>query len=161
MTTATNNQLRKYNLLERYIFESNIEANIFSKNIKSVKKAIEEGEDVNSVDRFGRTPLVALCVSKTPDVNIAKLLLDNGADSNAHSAKKDTQCLTLAIINSQNIDLINLLIDHKANINPQEAITPIYNALDKGVNDADCLFSLIPNVILAFSYKIKNYSMRL
>ena len=43
--------------LEKLLNERSAKPNLFSKNIEDIKLAVEYGEDINSVNASGKTPL--------------------------------------------------------------------------------------------------------
>lgn len=60
---------------------------------EEVKKLLDDGADVNSVDEWGETPLMWAARGGWPEM--ALLLLERGADADAQNEEDDT-ALTLA-----------------------------------------------------------------
>lgn len=67
----------------RKVFEAAATPDIWSSKIKEVQAAIDAGEDVNTKDGEGFTPLYkALTSKKATGIKIGELLLAHGADPN-------------------------------------------------------------------------------
>lgn len=84
-------------------------------DVAQVAKILQEGADVNQLDKFNHTPL------HYANVDTAKLLLDADADVNARQTDRpsgDYGCTPLHYAaEDNNIELIKLLIAHGANVN--------------------------------------------
>ena len=93
---------------------------------------VKYGAEVNSIDKFGRTPLhsaVNAC-----KIKITKLLLNNGAYVNAQDETKNTP---LHYASTQSVGICDLLLKHGADPNIKNIFyeTPIFRAVH-GVNHA-------------------------
>lgn len=93
-------------------------------NVEGVKKYMARGESVNTVDRWGWTPLMWTAYYNYYEV--AKCLLENGANVNARaqysygSIEKDSTALIIASYYG-NDGLVRLLLSHGADKSIQNA----------------------------------------
>lgn len=134
--------------------------NIFSKDIDSIKAAIKSGTDINSVDRYGRTPLQVACASKVIDFNLIKYLLDNCANPNIKD-KKGNSYVAVFIKNKQ-LDLLDIFL--KYNVLPRNSgdnedprVRPlIASAILNGITDKSTLLSLIDDEVVTARSAIRN-----
>ncbi|MBP7854490.1 ankyrin repeat domain-containing protein [Candidatus Babeliales bacterium] len=90
-------------------------AAVYSKNIKEVQKAIDEGADVKALDNRQYTPLH--WAAKNNALDIAALLIKSGADVNALDNRQYTPLHFAVSANA--LDVAKLLIDNEANVNAQ------------------------------------------
>lgn len=101
--------------------------------IDEVKKVLSGGYDVNTKDRWGRTPLhvAAYTMGSAP---IVTLLANQGADVNTPSTmhKSITPLHVAAICGNANV--VAILLSRGANVNPIDAhgLTPLHNASAEG-----------------------------
>lgn len=89
--------------------------NLFSKNIPDIKAALDAGENVNTLNGQGRTPLLVALANGNSDA--AQFLLDNGANPNAVT-RNGTTALGLALTKTD-LDrpaIIKKLVDKGANV---------------------------------------------
>jgi hypothetical protein len=154
---------KRVRILERLIFEDETtsrskkpKANIFSKKIEEVKAAIEAGIDVNSVDRFGRTPLQIACSNH--DSGIITLLLENGANPNV-ADKKGAPYLALFALEG-NKELLNLLLEYGTSLKDSEYKNKpvLFYAIDGGIKD-NLLLSLVDNDFVAGRSAKSNFTV--
>ena len=125
---------------------------IASNNIQEVKRLVESGVDVNSVDEFGFSVLVnALAEQNLPVVD---LLIENGGEV-FHNAKRcqsrvsegaqtlDSQLL--AAITEQDVDQVRLLLKQGARVNACDnfGFSMLVNAL--AVTDNEMINFLVSN----------------
>lgn len=80
---------------------------IKNNDVAEVRKAIENGVDVNGKYKYGRTALMMAIKNKSSD--IAMLLIENGANVNAKDATGGTALMTAAFYNC--LEIAKLLID--------------------------------------------------
>lgn len=86
-------------------------------NIKQVMRLINQGVDVNRVEKaLNRTPLMIAAFSGDANVEMLGLLIQNGADVNAQRYKKLETPLYYAVT-AGDIDKIRFLLDAGADIN--------------------------------------------
>ena len=120
-------------------------------NTSSIKELIARGENVNSEDKHGWTPLhyaaspsvtllhvhdsSAMIGISNGSVDVAKILIEAGAKIDAQNSKKST-ALHLAIKNHFT-DLVNYLVTKGARLNIRDdaGMTPIYYAAGRGYVD--------------------------
>ena len=146
--------------IERYLYGMNearaAKANIFSKSIDDIKLAIDSGVDINSKDRYNRTPLQAALASKEVNLDIVKLLLDNGADPNV-SNKKGVPYLTV-YAKEGNREMLELLVEHGVSLKDSEyGDIPVFLwAMYNGIRD-EFLLSLIDNGVVHGRHPIVNF----
>lgn len=81
--------------------------------IRGVKKAIDRGADVKTLNKYGYTYLME---SKSPEVS--QILINNGVDVNYQDRYFNT-ALSLAV-GKNNMSLIKCLVDNGANINVKD-----------------------------------------
>ena len=86
-----------------------------SKSIEAVTTFLEAGINVNSVDEFGKTPLMSAC-SKEDNGEIVQLLLENGADANSVDSKGRTP-LMFACWTLYGSGKVKLLLENGADAN--------------------------------------------
>ena len=98
---------------------------------------IENGADVNFVDRNGNTPLHR---STWTSVSLTGLLIDHGADVNAENSFGDTP-LHIAAGRVDSEQLIELLIENNANVNARNHLgfTPLHHAVTIGLTNTRLL----------------------
>lgn len=92
-----------------------IRPNLFSKNVPDIKAALDAGENVNTLNGQGRTPLLVALSNGNSDA--AQFLLDNGANPNAVT-RNGTTALGLALTKAD-LDrpaIIKKLVDKGANV---------------------------------------------
>lgn len=84
---------------------------------------IQAGADVNAQDFCAMTPLLSALVTKTPNIDIIKLLIDKGADINFQWPSISSSGLTalMAAARAGYKDVMILLINLGADINIQDA----------------------------------------
>lgn len=152
--------------IERCLYSMNearaAKANIFSKNIDDVKLAIDSGVDINSTDRYGRTPLQAACAQKEINVELIEYLLDNGANPNI-TDKKGVPYLTVFAKGCKtglalNRKLLELFIEHGVSLKDGEYgdIPVLLWAMWNGIRDK-LLLSLIDNGVVNGRSPIVNF----
>ena len=129
------------------------------KDISNIKKALDNGADVNAKNQYGETPLISGIPSgygsmHEIDKEVVILLLKRGAYINAKNKYGDTalhkashlvkieSCnksneMTTEEIKESRLGMITLLLDNNANIDAQdkEGNTPIYLATYSGADD--------------------------
>lgn len=157
------NLYERVNRLESLIFEDeeivshgrvrSPKPNLFSKKIEEIKLAIERGDDLNSTDRYNRTPLQAACAQKEINVELIGYLLDNGADPNI-TDKKGVPYLTVFAKGcktdlSLNRKLLELFIEHGVSLKDGEYgdIPVLLWAMYNGIKDG-FLLSLIDDSVI-------------
>lgn len=89
--------------------------NLFSKNIPDIKAALDAGENINTLNGQGRTPLLVALANGNSDA--AQFLLDNGANTNAVT-RNGTTALGFALTKTD-LDrpaIIKKLIDKGADV---------------------------------------------
>ena len=122
----------------------------FRGSIEEIKSLIEIGEDINSIDEHGHTPL-HLVINHVPwskGKSIAKFLIENGADVNA-TGQNSVSPLQMALnhgviselmasLDKDNLEVIQMLIDASANVNHQDEFdnTPLHVACKQGYMQA-------------------------
>ncbi|MEC9330965.1 MAG: ankyrin repeat domain-containing protein [Verrucomicrobiota bacterium] len=97
-----------------------------------VKKAIDEGADVNAKVGGGKTPLHGAASNGFKE--IAELLITNGADVNAKDDYSERTPLFDAINWKGHTEIANLLINKGANVNAKDEMqqTPLYKSIRFG-----------------------------
>jgi len=84
-------------------------------DIAKVKKALENGEDVNSQDIAGQTAL--MYASETGRIEIVKYLVQKGANVNAYSGRFGRGTALIYSASTGRLNVMNYLLDNGANIN--------------------------------------------
>ncbi|KAJ5183363.1 ankyrin [Penicillium capsulatum] len=90
---------------------------VMTGNKEIVQMLLDSGHDVNSLDRFGHTPLKD--AAKHGDRELVQMLLDYGADI-AMAEKSPTGVTPLHVAThreTESHELLSLLLDHGANVN--------------------------------------------
>lgn len=105
-----------------------------SGDVNRVRKALDEGTDINALDEHGQTALMNAVYWGNND--IAKLLIERGAELN-HTAKFRLTALYLAVIGKRT-ELVQALVDAGADTTLQGSAgdfdrTPLEYAQQKGV----------------------------
>ena len=119
-------------------------------SLEEIKSLIENGEDVNSIDEYGFTPL-HLVINHVPWIegkSIAKFLIETGADVN-ETGQNGVSPLQMALnhgaisqlmasLDSDNLEVIQMLIDAGANVNHKDKFdnTPLHVACKQGYMQA-------------------------
>ena len=85
-------------------------------DLAKVKSFIEEGTDVNAMDKLGRTPLSSAILADNND--IAKFLIAKGADINAKDQDGKTPLFEVA--RKGNRDIVEILIAKGTDVNAKE-----------------------------------------
>jgi uncharacterized protein len=100
-------------------------------NLLEVREVIEDGADVNSVNRLGVTPLMVACQWNQPE--IARFLLDLGAALEPVERSCGRNALMYACL-SGNVRLIKLLLEKGAGIDSTDHMgrTPLMMASSVG-----------------------------
>ena len=88
---------------------------IVNNNIKSVKKYIDYGYDLNIEGEYGNTPLIF--ATSNNKIEIVKLLLNSGANIDKQNNDDDTALILAAFYNK--IEFVKLLLDDGADIDKQ------------------------------------------
>lgn len=99
-------------------------------NLKQVEKLLDDGADVNTLDKYGKTSLMLASISGK--VEVVQLLLESGADPNIQ-AKNGGTALIMASFNNRK-EIVELLIEHEADVNlaDRSGKTALELALKKG-----------------------------
>jgi len=84
-------------------------------NSRLVAEIIKKGEDVNTKDAKGRTPLIRAAMLSS--FSIAKLLVDNGAKVDEQDMHGKTALMYACLYPHLNINVVTLLLQKKANAN--------------------------------------------
>lgn len=102
-------------------------------DVETIKKLLNNGEDINVCTVYQNTPL-HLAVVKG-HVDVTKLLLKNGADVNARNIFQNTP-LHLATLNNR-AEIVKILLEYGADINSKniEDDIPLYLAIRDGCVD--------------------------
>lgn len=82
-----------------------------SGNYQEVCLLLDDGEDINSLDRYGQTALMN--AAYRGDTQLVKLLVERGAKLDI-TAKYNLTALMLAVINDHN-DIVRILVNAGAN----------------------------------------------
>jgi uncharacterized protein len=85
-------------------------------DLTALKQAIEDGNDINELDRDGRTPLFQAIING--DNTTTTELIKHGADVNAHDKNLETPLHFAA--RDYKIDLAEILLSHGANVDAQD-----------------------------------------
>ncbi|KAJ8335791.1 hypothetical protein SKAU_G00391330 [Synaphobranchus kaupii] len=85
-------------------------------NVEHVGMLLQDGVDVNAVNRFGRTPLQVMMMGNTA---VARLLLENGANPNVSDHSTGTTPLHDAAREGF-LDTVKLLIQFQADISVKD-----------------------------------------
>lgn len=118
----------------------------FRGSLEEIKSLIEIGEDINSIDEHGHTPL-HLVINHVPwskGKSITKFLIENGADVNA-TDQNGVSPLQMALnhgviselmasLDKDNLEVIQMLIEAGANVNHKDECdnTPLHVACKQG-----------------------------
>ena len=108
-----------------------------SGNVEKIETALKSGEDVNSPDNWGRTPLiVALQQRQAP---VVEMLIDRGASVATTDAWGRTPLLVATQL--KNTAAIRLLLEKKSDVNAanKNDITPLIAAAQTGNQEAATL----------------------
>jgi len=100
-------------------------------HIVTVKKAIEENTDVNSLDTEKRTAIMLAAFNGY--INIVEMLIENGADVNKSDLNGRTALMFAA--SGDNPETVKILIENKAKVNAvdkAENFTPLMYAAAEG-----------------------------
>ena len=112
----------------------------FSGNLREVKKALEQGADVNASTWRWKPPYIGMSCSVgitglhaaalKGNADLADMLLNYGADVNDEDSKGRTP-LHFAVEDDENTRIVKLLLRHGANINARDKnkCTPLHNAV--------------------------------
>lgn len=102
-------------------------------NLKYLKQALNDGADIDSVDKGGNTALHL--ASKKGYINTVRLLIRAGADANLK--RKDGKTALILAISGKHDDVAMLLIEKGANVNIQDdyGITAIMFASYHGMSE--------------------------
>ncbi|MBC8033240.1 MAG: ankyrin repeat domain-containing protein [Chitinophagaceae bacterium] len=119
-------------------------------NVKIAELLLQYKADIHVVDADGRTPLISACFNNSYDV--ASLLLKAGADVNRKDGVKRTAIM--GAIKSGSPKLIKLLLAADADVNAvsQYGESPLFFALDAGIEYLEVTYLLVKN-----GAKITNY----
>ena len=80
-------------------------------NIERVQALLDEGADINSLDKYGQTALMNAAVHG--DLELVQMLVKHGAELN-HTAKYRLTALMLAVINNHRA-VVSVLLEAGAN----------------------------------------------
>ncbi len=80
-------------------------------NIERVQALLNEGTDINSLDKYGQTALMN--AATRGDINLVQVLVKHGAELN-HTAKYKLTALMLAVINHHKA-VVSVLLEAGAN----------------------------------------------
>jgi ankyrin repeat protein len=127
---------------------------IYRSDIKAIKKAIEDGVNLNFADDFGNTPLLAAISKK--DMDIVKLLLKSGADSNFQGFIPPI----LGAIIVGDINIMNTLIEAGADPNVEYVdFSPVaYSVTFGNYEIARLLFDYSPNMALTGAIAVGDHN---
>ena len=130
--------------------------NLFSRKFDEVKAAVDAGQDVNSTDDKGRTPLGWACTERQGNSGpIIRYLLEHGANPNGTVNRMP---YIFALLRANNIDGAKALIEADSDVidNVYSRFSPLMQAIELGINDVELLKMLIPEKISASDiYEIK------
>ena len=114
--------------------EARLVAAIEANNTSTVQSLLTKGVDVNGEAPNGRTPLMATFANKTPNLDIAELLIRRGAKVNVRDGEDGSTPLMLAAEKSGTFgdaDGVNFLLKHGADINVSDNLDR--NALARAI----------------------------
>lgn len=114
---------------------------IYHRNIEMAKLLIENGLDVNLIDKLGEMALPKACFDM--NIDMVRLLIENGADVKAREVNGSTAILVAA---DRSIEIVKLLLENGAEINVREeelGQTPLRQAVF--VNNVDMVRFLLDN----------------
>lgn len=119
----------------------NLNDSVLKKDVNAVKAALAAGEDINTTDRGGRTPLMNAVIDTL--VEIAEILLKAGANPNLKD-KGGWSALHFAS-QSQSLDLVKLLAQYNAEINSIDDYgnTPLFRAVFRSRGDGTIIKELL------------------
>lgn len=100
--------------LEKLIAERSAKPNLFSKNLDDIKLAIENGENVESTNASGKTPLAFAVSSSVDNPEIVEYLLSKGANPNEILNK--APLIFTAIKNNKEGTVLALLESRKTDV---------------------------------------------
>lgn len=92
------------------------------RNLVKVKKAIDQGADVNF--KTAETSVLREAVSKSNNLEVVKLLIEKGADVNFHTYQ--TSVLMEAVSIENNLEVLKLLVDKGADVNFKTNFTSVF-----------------------------------
>lgn len=110
-------------------------------NLAAVRNALKSGEDVNALDRDGRTPLFQAIVDG--NFEIAKELMQHGANVNARDRSLETPLHFAA--REQQVKLAQLLLENGAEVNAVDSNgnTPLFRAVFDSQDQGDMIKLLL------------------
>ena len=80
-------------------------------DLAGVERFLREGVDVDSLDPYGRTPL--MCAGS--DLAVVQYLVEHGADVNAQDINGETPLMKAAFLGR--LDVVQYLVEHGADVN--------------------------------------------
>ena len=84
------------------------------------KFLIDAGANVNTKNKFGNTPLHAVCLGSGPDFVLVQLLVANGADINAKNNHGGTPLNSVVTLGY--LEVANFMIKHGADVNNYDSV---------------------------------------
>jgi ankyrin repeat protein len=111
---AANSPELFFGSMQESLNEEQLFRSCFNGDIKLAGKLLENGVNVNALNKMGMTPLM---LAANRHLNIAQLLIEKGANVNAKYATGRTS-LHLAVF-SLNADIVSLLVSSGANVNAE------------------------------------------
>ena len=121
--------------------------NLFSRRFEEVKAAVDAGQDVNSTDDKGRTPLGWACTERQGNSGqIIRYLLEHGANP---KGAVNRMPYIFALLRTNNIDGAKALIEADSDVidYTYSNSSPLIQAIKLGINDVELLKMLIPEKI--------------
>jgi ankyrin repeat protein len=100
---------------------------VFKQDEEMLKELVSTGEDINSVDEDGRTPLIHSAIDELSEM--VSLLLSHGADVTVHDGIGYTALHYAG--QTYNADIAQLLLEKGANVDAKDSYgnTPLFRAV--------------------------------
>lgn len=117
---------------------------VYRKDFSELRRALDDGFDINSKDADGRTALMHAVLDSEPDVKLIESLLESGADANAQDKGQQWSSLHFAARDNKKA-VVSVLLGYGPKVDMLDVFgnTPLWRAVMSFDGDASVISMLL------------------